>query len=1852
MATLTNLKIKDTYDGLLKTSNNEELGATGFTLIEDGLGNASSLSLGRAGNGLFINGNLSNSGDVYTSGSLFVASTLVLSSGRLLQNVTGNISMFTNDSGYLTSIPSEYLTQTEGDARYLQLTGGTLSGTLTATSFIKTGGTSSQFLKADGSIDSNTYLTSIPSEYLTQTEGDARYLQLTGGTLTGALNGTSISLSGTLGANSLTAFGSSVTNSVATKYSFTGSTNEYLQLSGGNIGIFSGGSQTLTIDGTNQRLGINNTSPTQSLDVVGNIKLSGYINDINISTVSGTVFINSLNPITFGTPSVASQDVSVTGYLKTSGTLRDTSGSDGTSGQVLTSTGTGTAWAAQTSGVGGSGTTGYLPKFTGTQTIGNSAIFDSSGNVGIGTTAPVAKLDVRMSDSNGVYGRGRDGNLNLENTNTSVTEGGWLSISGYMGNSAASGQYQMGFISGGKQTTAADGNYGGYLTFWTTSGGANGEANSGGYERMRIDSAGKVGIGTTSPDHKLRVNGDTRLGNLHIKTSDFGGGGTGKTIYADGAGSGFLGFISTTAFDFSNGTTSRMRIDSSGNVGIGTTSPNKPLTIQTSDSAYGSMRIYRNSATLGETSIGFFGTATQAANQAWVIGEGGWGNNGDFVIGNENGGAGGNVRLLVERGGNVGIGTSSPSSTLEIAKNDKTNGATLSITNTYNSSGYNAGDVVGTINFRTDDLSTTQPIRGQIKLFDDAASGSTYTYANAMSFSTGYYNTLNERMRIDSSGKVGIGTDDPQRILHTSGDLVRFDNAGASAILLLDTLNNEGYRIVTNKDNGAFSIEDMGTATSGAGTERMRIDNNGNFGFSAIPENSSGTWRNFQFGSLSMVGRRTSGDPDGMIGTNFKFTTANAEQRISADPTSRIFFNDDVITFQNSGTGAADSAITWQNNLIIDSSGNVTVGTGNLNLSGNLDFGSSNAKINLSRGGFITFYEDGSARHGIGSRNNTGAEADDLRINSYGAVYVNLDSNNNNTSGADFMIGRHGVDTGTISELFRISGETGNVGIGTTNPTEALMVEGWIRVANNTGIKFNTSASSGDPTLNIDSSAHWNFLNTAGNNLLKIDNGGNVGIDTTSPSHVLHVHSNTDNDYVARFEGSTNNSAGTWTGIGIGGESNNTKSAIIFEDIGVNYSRGKLHLAVNNETNQNSATKADAKLTVSNNGNVGIGTTSPTQHISGTETVLHIANTNAASINLDSTGGSGDCYVLTSTSSGDFSIYNDDANAFVFQIKSSGQLEFPTVTAWTVSTSNNAHQRADSRVDSTDYSRLHWYGKSSTGFNSNYRHAWYDGSSYVNVDVSSGGIHFSGSANNMTIAGNTVWNAGNDGSGSGLDADLWDGNQFDTYLNQPLRTQSSPIFSNLYVDNSIYHSGDTDTYINFLQDQIQMATAGSVRVHINSSGNVGIGTTSPASSAKVTVLGNQTFGIAGNGSNTSGRFISIEGNTDSSGEGSSRIFFTEHNSSTAAMSNYGMSIGYRGGSTSIVGADGNTWTGLSQVGNGQWGMWGHNNDATGTLIMYGDRAGTFVNFAGNVGIGTASPSQKLYVAGGNIGTSGYAYINGGRVYTAGIQRRSKLHVWSGDPYGIGMQSGFTFGSLNNDYAMTFQMNSDDDRGFWWGDSTHTNAQGAMALTTNGKLTVARGVRIGFGESDTTIPVSSNNVMEVTNELLGLGGNAIYAEANSNVGYGSALKLGIGYLRQGMSVVSDTTVSVTAATFNNPNGTVGSITFSSTSTSYNTSSDYRLKENVVPMVNALDKVSALKPSRFNFIVDSDKTVDGFLAHEVAEVVPEAINGEKDAVDDNGNPIYQGIDQSKLVPLLVGAIQELKAEIELLKQQINK
>ena len=155
--------------------------------------------------------------------------------------------------------------------------------------------------------------------------------------------------------------------------------------------------------------------------------------------------------------------------------------------------------------------------------------------------------------------------------------------------------------------------------------------------------------------------------------------------------------------------------------------------------------------------------------------------------------------------------------------------------------------------------------------------------------------------------------------------------------------------------------------------------------------------------------------------------------------------------------------------------------------------------------------------------------------------------------------------------------------------------------------------------------------------------------------------------------------------------------------------------------------------------------------------------------------------------------------------------------------------------------------------------------------------------------------------------------------------------------------------------------------------------------------------------------------------------------------------------------------------------------------------------------------------------------------------------------------------------------------------------------------------------------------------------------------------------------TSTSGEVTAIQFekDNPTNIVGRIRYDNGQTHYNTTSDYRLKENNVAITDGITRISQLKPYRFNFKVDPSKTVDGFFAHEVSSVVPEAISGEKDAVRDvlyNAQDIMDGtlpdgksvgdvkesgvidaqeIDQAKLVPLLVAAVQELIAEVEKLK-----
>ena len=308
-----------------------------------------------------------------------------------------------------------------------------------------------------------------------------------------------------------------------------------------------------------------------------------------------------------------------------------------------------------------------------------------------------------------------------------------------------------------------------------------------------------------------------------------------------------------------------------------------------------------------------------------------------------------------------------------------------------------------------------------------------------------------------------------------------------------------------------------------------------------------------------------------------------------------------------------------------------------------------------------------------------------------------------------------------------------------------------------------------------------------------------------------------------------------------------------------------------------------------------------------------------------------------------------------------------------------------------------------------------------------------------------------------------------------------------------------------------------------------------------------------------------------------------------------------------------------------------------------------IDSSGHVGIGTSSPSTILDVKGAaaririsdtdTAGTTGIEFVDSGGTKDAEIEVGNStqylafktataermridgsgqvgigtttvgqfesiavgLTVDSGNVYsGIAMTDGATTSTLAQGYSTTYLYNQANG-GILFG----TNNTERMRIDSSGNLLVG-------GTSSNAIGIPSV-------EVGGSNGNGL------------------------ITVRRNTTSAATQIYFKNPNGYVGQIQTNGSSTSYITTSDYRLKENVVELTGATERLKQLNPSRFNFIADADTTVDGFLAHEVADVVPEAVSGEKDAVDADGNPDYQGIDQSKLVPLLVATIQELEARI---------
>ena len=270
-----------------------------------------------------------------------------------------------------------------------------------------------------------------------------------------------------------------------------------------------------------------------------------------------------------------------------------------------------------------------------------------------------------------------------------------------------------------------------------------------------------------------------------------------------------------------------------------------------------------------------------------------------------------------------------------------------------------------------------------------------------------------------------------------------------------------------------------------------------------------------------------------------------------------------------------------------------------------------------------------------------------------------------------------------------------------------------------------------------------------------------------------------------------------------------------------------------------------------------------------------------------------------------------------------------------------------------------------------------------------------------------------------------------------------------------------------------------------------------------------------------------------------------------------------------------------------------------------------IDSSGNVGIGTTSPDVKLHVYNGD---SGATTVGGAS---------DELILENDTDCGLTIRSG-----KSSDGVISFADSDDHNVGQVY----YSHGSNSMTFRTNDNtaVTIDSSQRVGIGLTN------PDAKLEVTGSGSAYTFRGVYSGTNGSSAAG-AFQLTGG--STGPSLID----FIYSTTF------VGQIVTTGTAVLYQSNSDYRLNENIVEMTGALDRVSQLKPSRFNFIADANTTVDGFLAHELQEIVPQAVSGEKDAIRKDGTPKYQGVDHSQIVPLLVGAIKELKAEIELLKNK---
>ena len=515
---------------------------------------------------------------------------------------------------------------------------------------------------------------------------------------------------------------------------------------------------------------------------------------------------------------------------------------------------------------------------------------------------------------------------------------------------------------------------------------------------------------------------------------------------------------------------------------------------------------------------------------------------------------------------------------------------------------------------------------------------------------------------------------------------------------------------------------------------------------------------------------------------------------------------------------------------------------------------------------------------------------------------------------------------------------------------------------------------------------------------------------------------------------------------------------------------------------------------------------------------------------------------------------------------------------------------------------------------------------------SNGSMYFRDNPSSSFGSWRKVYDAGNDGSGSGLDADLLDGQQGSAYLRSNVSATNSvdlraPIF---------YDSNNTAFYLD---------PASTSKINEIWTTAAGSNTTSPRWDTSFYVMQSQHWynhsssgvmllGESGNAVRLRGSLrVGSDGNADSG------MVFTAAGSANATSS-FRAPIFYDSDNTGYYVNPLNTSVmNVVTIGGSGGGFIARNvGSQMGSLWLAAASSGTgganTVSLAGGATTYMNANSTGIDVL-GSIEINGTTVINSSRnltnVNSLSFSDTSPTLLENNNYLRIQTASGVTdIGSGNSSWSHFFT----DRGGFYFGTKVHVNGE-IRVYNTSSVLTSTGAYAPAFYDSDNTaFYVDPANTSTVKGFVFNSGTTLTQSTPNIE------------------SLASNNTAGNTHyhATFCRNNGTVnGKITTNYYATTYSTTSDYRVKEDIQPMGSATADLMALNPVNFQW-VGSDMRADGFLAHEVSGIVPDAVVGDKDAVDTKGNPDLQGLDQSKMVPLLVKTIQEQQAVIESLEARL--